>query len=273
MIFVASADHFLIFVELTRTQVTLENIAEFFNNASLVIGSAICILRIALNWTGRAKISALLFDLNVKFKVASKECDANVLQYYLDSYLILSWVVIITVGGLNLFSALTLFYSFATGKAYFKLYTPFEEEPYGLLWWSEIVFSGVSAAYCFTFFSFVHCQLMDCGILLAFLHKVQNEKLKSELVKMSKDQVRSVFMELIELKALSKTYLEIINPDQFLVWAFGALGQACSCVCVAIEMEKGLISVLSVVIYPMWVLLLMLGWSLIGSNYEDNVSK
>lgn len=273
LIFGVIADHVLISVELAKTTVTIENLAEFFNNTALVLGSAICMIRMVLNWTDRAQVSTFLADLNEKFKLAAKESDRQDLQNYLDLYLFMSWMTISTVTGGNLFAASTLVYSVITGKPYLKLYTPFEEESYDPVWWCKIMVSSVSAAVAFTFYSFMHCQLMECGILLAFLHRVKYEKLRNDLGNMKNEQLRSIFVELKVLRQLTKTYLAIIIPDQFMLWAVGSLILGCCSVCLVVEIKNGLVAVLSVVIYPIFALCNMLGWSLVGGYYEENVSR
>lgn len=73
------------------------------------------------------------------------------------------------------------------------------------------------------------------------------------------------------LCSLTKEYLHIIWGFQFYYWSVSYLVLGLGALCLALELEKGLLAMLSVIFYPLYAVLGLSVWSFIGTHFEDSV--
>lgn len=170
----------LLLLEVTRSPVTRDNLVEKCNNFAIAMGGAICTLRVLGDSWQRDKLTALVKSINEKVEVARQIASPELLQVHLKQYVLVS-LIIVVVGiflGLSFVLVITL-YNIITADMFFKLALPYERLPYSFGWWFEMLYSDYSIVFGFVLYSQKEGMLLDCALQIAFLYRVQYDKLRS----------------------------------------------------------------------------------------------
>lgn len=72
---------------------------------------------------------------------------------------------------------------------------------------------------------------------------------------------------------MSAKYVEVIWGYQFYLWSVSYLLLGMGALCLLLELENGVVAVMTVLFYPVYSLLIMAVWSFVGSIFEKTVRK
>lgn len=70
---------------------------------------------------------------------------------------------------------------------------------------------------------------------------------------------------------MSAKYVEVIWGYQFYLWSVSYLLLGMGALCLLLELENGVVAVMTVLFYPVYSLLIMAVWSFVGSIFEKTV--
>lgn len=75
------------------------------------------------------------------------------------------------------------------------------------------------------------------------------------------------------LYSLTTDYMAIIWGYQFLLWSVSYFLLGMGALCLILELKNGLFAVLTVLLYPSYVIMILTVWSFVGTYFEESVSK
>lgn len=203
IVFTICLHYILAAIELGMTTVTMDNLAEFCNSLSIVIGGCICCLRFIINWKNRDQLTTLLRRINVKVQSAKRNAKMDLVRTLIRQYLLMSWQVItFSIVAPIYYFFMLLLYPLYTGEPYIKLALPGEAPTYSFMWWLQVWATELTLIYSFPFFIFMEGIYLDSAIQIAFLYRVQYDQLE-DLEEGREDvskQLVSISKELQKLK-------------------------------------------------------------------------
>ena len=224
-----------------------------------------------LNWRNRDKITKVVNRINEKVKVTKKESSEGLLQERRTNHLIL---VCVTVFG-PLMGVFYLVFSSAfailTKHQLMELWAcEFNTWP----WWFNLIYSEVVLLFCSNYYTQSDGQGLDCPLQLAFLYKVQYEKILGiyeDDHHLATLQLISVAKELEILREMTQEYLDMIWLFKLYVWSMCYVALATASVALTVAVQHGIMSIIKQVVLPVYVLGVMSLWSVMGCYFEETV--
>lgn len=202
LIFLTAMNWFLIGVNISTIPVNLENTAAICKPGSFAIGGFQSVLRFIQCWRHREKLTQILKIINQKVQVARRVATEERLKENLKLHIHMAWATITGIILLTAMYIMRLIYTIWTADYEFKMALPFEVVPYSASWWIEVAVNQVVLWFCAFLYTIFEGLFMDAVIQLAFLHRVQYDRLRN--LSSSRAPVKgtliSIYRELEELK-------------------------------------------------------------------------
>lgn len=241
------------------------------NGISMLLGGINSCVVFLLSWWDREKISKVLRAINEKVRSAKGSADPAISRERLWQFLLLSWIIIISMCTGVIFCFITFLYTYITTDQLMPLW---DSPPYSLYWWINIGYSEVVAIFSFANFTLSESQLLDSIFQLAFLYRVEYNKFQAIPPANEGEAKRrfiEIYQELVALKALTDDFLETIRSCKLFIRSVIYLALGNSSVALVVAANEGVVSVVRVILYPAYGLGFLAFGAIFGSHFEESV--
>lgn len=152
---------------------------ELFAAAAVAWGGSACTWRFTLYFWKRKKLTGFLKLLDAKVQVARKEASPERLKKELKIYVFLIWIIAFSLSNIVVWLLFSSFYTIFFNQFMYKMALPFESPHFSFVWWAEIVVNNIATFSCIMIQNSFEVMTMDSLIQMAFLYRVQYEKIRS----------------------------------------------------------------------------------------------
>ena len=262
--------YILVVYHTVSNPVTQENLIDVCMNIGMFVGGSTCWIRFILNWRNREKITNVVASINDKVQLAKEECNPAMLENWRYNYWMLFRVAAIAYAMAFALSVVVLVYPILSGNHILVMWT---SEFHSLSWWGHVALASTITLYCSTYYNLSDVQAMDCVLQLAFLYRVEYEKIPriSTNEESARTQIINLYKELLSLKMLTTDYLEVVRFHKMYLWTISYIALAVLCVAFIISTDDGFLSRSRLVLYPLYFLCLLAVWGLAGTHFEESV--
>lgn len=168
----------LVAVEMSHhKEISMDNFVEICRSISLVCGGSITSMKIVENYRHRQRITLLIDTINKRVKLARLVASPRRIQESNNLFLFVAWCVFGCFCNAVVFCLSIMAYCVYTGNQYLDIYLPVEVASYSWIWWGQAVYFLWLSIQSFLIVSFMDAMLIDLALQLAFLFRVEYDRL------------------------------------------------------------------------------------------------
>lgn len=167
----------LVIANTLQQPITSNNLSEVFDHGSLFVGSTIIFVKFIESWRHRVGLTRMLKEINDKVKEARRKATKEQLRTNLKVQALFCVGTVVALVIIQILTFLMVVYAIVTEQPYLKWALPLKRRPFGVLWWSEVLIGNMVLTIGNLQYTFLDGQMMDSICNLAFLFRVQYERL------------------------------------------------------------------------------------------------
>lgn len=193
---------FCVYVAAYKTDINVDSIVQISGSISVAIGAKNVFVRLYHFNIFRDRLTTFTRSINEKVRQVKLTANQEQIRIWNNYYLIMVWSPWILSLLIAVFSLGLVAYSIVTHHHFLVMWLPFERPSFGLLWWLELAFQEAIIYCTVTYFAGMEAITIDCLLQLAFMYRVNNDRLVQLSAKdpQCESKLVAICRDLVDLK-------------------------------------------------------------------------